>query len=179
MLYTETQHRRKQNRKIMADTYTPKTKPLHGFMACQCSLNDSSPTTDESQWWWWWTVIKRKKKHARVGHNKKHRTHTHTLPLKHIHDVKIQKPATNNLHTAWPQTLISLYPPSVLLFYLLPLLLPAGGFFSCRTPGLPKPALWVVDTPKVRPADALIPGLLKLKPEVPELPKPERTRQPG
>lgn len=70
---------------------------------------------------------------------------------------------------------LSITCPAV-LFYLLPLLLPAGGFFSCRTP-VPKPALCVVDTPKVRPADALIPGLLKLKPEVVELPNPEKTRQ--
>lgn len=52
----------------------------------------------------------------------------------------------------------------------MPLLLPAGGFFSCRTP-----VFWVADTPKVRPAEALIPGLLKLKPEVLELPNPETT----
>lgn len=58
-------------------------------------------------------------------------------------------------------------------FYLLPLLLPAGGFFSWRR-GTPvaKPAVGWLDTPKVRPADWLMPGLLKLKPELLLLPKP-------
>lgn len=61
-------------------------------------------------------------------------------------------------------------------FYLLPRLLPTGGFLSCRAPGVPKPTAGGLDTPKVRPAEALMPGLLKLKPDVLLLPKPgERT----
>lgn len=64
--------------------------------------------------------------------------------------------------------------PRVLLcFYLLPRLLPAGGFLSCsRGTPVPKPAAGALDTPKVSPAEGLIPGLLKLKPEVLVPPKP-------
>lgn len=62
-------------------------------------------------------------------------------------------------------------------FYLLPLLLPAGGFLSWRRgPPAPKPAAGGFDTPKVSPADGLMPGLLKLKPELLLLPNPENTR---
>lgn len=56
-------------------------------------------------------------------------------------------------------------------FYLLPLLLPAGGFLSWRRgPPVLKPAGWL-DMPKVRPAEGLMPGLLKLKPELLSQPK--------
>lgn len=37
---------------------------------------------------------------------------------------------------------------------------------------MPNPAAGGLETPNVSPADALIPGLLKLKPDVLELPKP-------
>lgn len=40
---------------------------------------------------------------------------------------------------------------------------------------MPNPAAGGLETPNVSPADALIPGLLKLKPDVLELPKPEET----
>lgn len=61
--------------------------------------------------------------------------------------------------------------------YLLPLLLPAGGFLSWRRgPPVTKPAAGWLDTPKVRPAEGLRPGLLKLKPEVLLLPKPRKVR---
>lgn len=39
-----------------------------------------------------------------------------------------------------------------------------------------KPAAGWLDTPKVRPAEGLRPGLLKLKPEVLLLPKPRKVR---
>lgn len=42
---------------------------------------------------------------------------------------------------------------------------------------MPKPAAGGFDTPKVRPADGLMPGLLKLKPELLLLPKPRRARE--
>lgn len=62
--------------------------------------------------------------------------------------------------------------------YLLPLLLPAGGFLSCsRVPPVLKPAAGWFETPKVRPAEGLRPGLLKLKPEVLLLPKPGIARK--
>lgn len=62
--------------------------------------------------------------------------------------------------------------------YLLPLLLPAGGFFSWRSgPPAPKPTAGWLDTPKVRPADGFMPGLLKLKPELLVLPKPSGHRK--
>lgn len=71
-----------------------------------------------------------------------------------------------------------LYPHTNMLFYLLPLLLPAGGFLSCnRGPPAPNPGVCVLDTPKVSPADALMPGLLKLKPEVLEVPNPEKEKK--
>lgn len=41
----------------------------------------------------------------------------------------------------------------------------------------PKPVAAGLDTPKVRPAEGLMPVLLKLKPELPPLPKPRRTRE--
>ena len=54
---------------------------------------------------------------------------------------------------------------------------------SWRAPGVPKPTAGGLDTPNVSPAEALRPGLLKLKPEVLLLPKPgldgERERQRG
>lgn len=63
-------------------------------------------------------------------------------------------------------------------FYLLPLLLPAGGFLSWRRgPPVTKPAAGGLDTPKVRPAEGLMPGLLKLKPELLLLPKPRKARE--
>lgn len=34
----------------------------------------------------------------------------------------------------------------------------------------------MLETPKVNPADALMPGLLKLKPEVLDVPNPEKQR---
>lgn len=95
-----------------------------------------------------------------------------SLSLKHIHPKQKLNSDPCGLTHLFPFNPLS----ALLLLYLLPLLLPAGGFFSCRTP-VPKPELWVVDTPKVRPAEALIPGLLKLKPEVLELPNPEKTQQ--
>lgn len=62
--------------------------------------------------------------------------------------------------------------------YRLPLLLPAGGFLSCsRVPPVLKPAAGWFETPKVRPAEGLRPGLLKLKPEVLLLPKPGIARK--
>lgn len=62
--------------------------------------------------------------------------------------------------------------------YLLPLLLPAGGFLSCsRVPPVLKPAAGWFETPKVRPAEGLRPGLLKLKPAVLLLPKPGTARK--
>lgn len=62
-------------------------------------------------------------------------------------------------------------------FYLLPLLLPAGGFFSWRRgPPVPKPTEGWLDMPKVRPAEGLMPGLLKLKPELLLLPKPGKAK---
>lgn len=42
---------------------------------------------------------------------------------------------------------------------------------------MPKPAAAWLDTPKVRPADGLMPGLLKLKPELLLLPKPRKARE--
>lgn len=39
-------------------------------------------------------------------------------------------------------------------------------------PPVPKPAEAGLDTPNVKPADAVMPGLLKLNPDVLELPKP-------
>lgn len=63
--------------------------------------------------------------------------------------------------------------PSLRVAYLFPRLFPAGGFFSWRScPPVPKPADAGLDTPNVRPADAVMPGLLKLNPDVVELPKP-------
>lgn len=41
----------------------------------------------------------------------------------------------------------------------------------------PKPAAAGLDTPKVRPADVLRPGLLKLNPEVLLLPKPRENKR--
>lgn len=71
----------------------------------------------------------------------------------------------------------SLYPYIDLLFYLLPLLFPTGGFLSCSSgPPVPNPEVCVLETPKVNPADALMPGLLKLKPEVLDVPNPEKQR---
>ena len=43
---------------------------------------------------------------------------------------------------------------------------------SWRAPGVPKPTAGGLETPNVSPAEALRPGLLKLKPEVLLLPKP-------
>lgn len=44
---------------------------------------------------------------------------------------------------------------------------------SCSSgPPVPKPVAGGLDTPNVRPADALRPGLLKLNPELLLLPKP-------
>lgn len=57
--------------------------------------------------------------------------------------------------------------------YLFPLLFPAGGLFNWRScPPVPNPAEAGLDTPNVKPADAVMPGLLKLNPDVLELPKP-------
>lgn len=42
-----------------------------------------------------------------------------------------------------------------------------------------KPTAGWFDTPKVRPAEGLMPGLLKLKPELLLLPKPRKTRGNG
>lgn len=76
-------------------------------------------------------------------------------------------------HTSSLSREISLYPYINLLFYLLPLLFPAGGFLSCSSgPPVPNPGVCVLETPKVNPADALSPGLLKLKPEVFDVPNP-------
>lgn len=44
-----------------------------------------------------------------------------------------------------------------------------------RGPPAAKPAAGGFDTPKVRPAEGLMPGLLKLKPEL-LLPKPRKVR---
>lgn len=41
---------------------------------------------------------------------------------------------------------------------------------------MPKPGAGWLDTPKVKPADGLMPGLLKLKPELLLLPKPGKTK---
>lgn len=41
---------------------------------------------------------------------------------------------------------------------------------------MPKPAAGGLDTPKVRPADGLRPGLLKLNPELLVVPKPRETK---
>lgn len=41
---------------------------------------------------------------------------------------------------------------------------------------MPKAADGALETPKVRPADGLRPGLLKLKPELLLLPKPRKTK---
>lgn len=41
---------------------------------------------------------------------------------------------------------------------------------------MPKPA-GGLDTPKVRPAEGLMPGLLKLKPELLLLPKPRKAKE--
>lgn len=35
----------------------------------------------------------------------------------------------------------------------------------------------MLETPKVNPADALMPGLLKLKPEVLDVPNPDKERE--
>lgn len=46
-----------------------------------------------------------------------------------------------------------------------------------RGTAAPKPAAGGLDTPKVRPAEGLMPGLLKLKPELLLLlPKPKKAR---
>lgn len=42
---------------------------------------------------------------------------------------------------------------------------------------MPKPAAGGLDTPKVRPAEGLMPGLLKLKPELLLLPKPRKAKE--
>lgn len=42
---------------------------------------------------------------------------------------------------------------------------------------MPKPAAGGFDTPKVRPAEGLMPGLLKLKPELLLLPKPRKAKK--
>lgn len=42
-----------------------------------------------------------------------------------------------------------------------------------------KPAVGWLDTPNVRPAEGLMPGLLKLKPELLLLPKPRKARDRG
>ncbi len=48
---------------------------------------------------------------------------------------------------------------------------------SCSSgPPVPNPEVCVLETPKVNPADALMPGLLKLKPEVLDVPNPEKQR---
>lgn len=39
---------------------------------------------------------------------------------------------------------------------------------------MPKPAAGWLETPKVRPAEGLMPGLLKLNPELLLLPKPKK-----
>lgn len=50
---------------------------------------------------------------------------------------------------------------------------------SCSSgPPAPKPGVWVLETPKVNPAEALMPGLLKLKPDVFEVPNPPRLDEP-
>lgn len=60
----------------------------------------------------------------------------------------------------------------------MPLLLPAGGFFNwSKGVGVAKPPGGGLDTPNVRPAEGLMPGLLKLKPELLVLPKPSKARQ--
>lgn len=48
-----------------------------------------------------------------------------------------------------------------------------------RGPAVPKPAAGGFDMPKVRPAEGLMPGLLKLKPELLLLPKPRKARERG
>lgn len=45
---------------------------------------------------------------------------------------------------------------------------------SWRRGAAPKPVAAWLDTPKVRPAEGLRPGLLKLKPELLLLPKPRK-----
>lgn len=46
---------------------------------------------------------------------------------------------------------------------------------SCSSgPPAPNPGVCVLETPKVNPADALMPGLLKLKPEVLDVPNPDK-----
>lgn len=42
---------------------------------------------------------------------------------------------------------------------------------------MPKPAAGGLDTPKVRPAEGLMPGLLKLKPVLLLLPKPRKAKE--
>lgn len=60
----------------------------------------------------------------------------------------------------------------------MPLLLPAGGFFNwSKGAAVAKPPGGGLDTPNVRPAEGLMPGLLKLKPELLVLPKPSKARQ--
>lgn len=60
----------------------------------------------------------------------------------------------------------------------MPLLLPAGGFFNwSKGVAVAKPPGGGLDTPNVRPAEGLMPGLLKLKPELLVLPKPSKARQ--
>lgn len=44
---------------------------------------------------------------------------------------------------------------------------------------MPKPVAVWLETPKVRPAEGLMPGLLKLKPELLLLPKPRKSRKRG
>lgn len=44
-------------------------------------------------------------------------------------------------------------------------------------PPVPNPGVCVLETPKVSPADALMPGLLKLKPEVLDVPNPVKERE--
>lgn len=42
---------------------------------------------------------------------------------------------------------------------------------------MPKPAAGWLDTPNVRPAEGLMPGLLKLKPVLLLLPKPRKSKR--
>lgn len=42
---------------------------------------------------------------------------------------------------------------------------------------MPKPPVGGLDTPNVRPTDGLMPGLLKLKPELLVLPKPSKRKR--
>lgn len=44
-------------------------------------------------------------------------------------------------------------------------------------PPVPKPAAGWLDTPNVRPAEGLMPGLLKLKPVLLLLPKPRKSKR--